>query len=353
MLCHRDVGAPAPTGSAFSVWGQSARRGVSAFLDRRPSIPRHPASSWRVSQPTFYSHAPARASRKCAVYCLLYQTRFIFVDINTKNVLVDGIRSWRSSMVRMRSPNYPSIPLRQAVELARKIHSLNRTNIIDRDVAVRDMGYSGVTGRSLKVLAALIQYGLLSKSGNGSVRVTQTAVDILHGIDETDRNAALLRAGREPSLFKMIFERFPDGVPSENAIRSYLIQQGFADVAIGPAIRSFMETYHDLESIQEGDEHIEEDNPESTEPPQAQENKTQPAAGPAAPSLPASFASPVPTELNKINMDIRGDQVLISGLLDARGLNLLEKKIAALKLLLAVYTEPNDTGDGEDSEVDE
>jgi hypothetical protein len=236
--------------------------------------------------------------------------------------------------------------------LARKVHSLNRTNVIDRDVAVRDMGYSGVTGRSLKVLAALIQYGLLSKSGKGSVRVTQTAVDILHGIDEKDRNAALLKAGREPSLFKMIFERFPDGVPSENAIRSYLIQQGFADVAIGPAIKSFMETYHDLESIQESGSPRVDEALESSESTQ-EEPSTQvqvPVVSPTS-SLAASFAGPAPTELNKINMDIRGDQVLISGLLDVRGLRLLEKKIEALKLLLAVYTEPNDTGDDEDDTV--
>ena len=51
--------------------------------------------------------------------------------------------------------------------------------------------------------------------------------------------------------------------------------------------------------------------------------------------------------LNKINMDIRGDQVSISGLLNFKGLELLEKKIAALKLLLTVYTDANDTGDDE------
>ena len=49
-------------------------------------------------------------------------------------------------------------------------------------------------------------------------------------------------------------------------------------------------------------------------------------------------------------MDIRGDKVLVSGLLDMKGLSLLEKKIAALKIFLTVYTEPNDTGGDEEDD---
>lgn len=97
-------------------------------------------------------------------------------------------------MTRQRSPSYPSVPLTQAIELVRKIHKTCRTNIITRDDAVREMGYSGLTGRSLKVLAALIQFGLLERAGKGDVRVTQRAVEILHGIDPADRNEAMLEA---------------------------------------------------------------------------------------------------------------------------------------------------------------
>ena len=270
-------------------------------------------------------------------------------------------------MARMRSPNYPSIPLRQAIDLASKIHGLNRTNIIDRDVAVLDMGYSGVTGRSLKVLAALIQYGLLSKSGKGSVRVTQTAVDILHGIEAEDRNAAMLRAGREPSLFKMIFERFPDGVPSENAIRSYLIQQGFADVAIGPAIKSFMETYHDLEHIRESESHGD-DAEEVPESPQATTERlfedAMSQAGAAAHTY-VGRTPPVSAEAiqralsgrdlipNEVYLDFKGSrEVHVEGMLDYNGILDLEEKIKAVKMILKKPSKPaNDTGDDKAGET--
>ena len=67
-------------------------------------------------------------------------------------------------MTRMRSPNYPAIPLEQAIGLVDKIFRADRTNVIDMDVAAEHMGYSGVTGRTQKLLGSLSQYGLLEKA---------------------------------------------------------------------------------------------------------------------------------------------------------------------------------------------
>jgi len=73
-------------------------------------------------------------------------------------------------------------------------------------------------------------------------------VDILHGLDEQTKAAAMRRAGTAPRMFKELFERFPDGIPSENVIRSYLVQKGYGDTALGPAIKSFIDTNHFLEN---------------------------------------------------------------------------------------------------------
>lgn len=117
------------------------------------------------------------------------------------------------------------------------------------------MGYSGLTGRSLTLLGALAQFDLIAKAGKGDVRITPTAVDILHAIDAKDKIRALHQAGHAPRLFKELYDRFPDGIPSENAIRSYLIQQGYSDTAIGPAIKSFLETNRYLENAGVIDSH--------------------------------------------------------------------------------------------------
>lgn len=199
----------------------------------------------------------------------------------------------------------------------------------------------------MKVLSALLQFGLLEKAGTGDVKVTQCAVDILHGIEESDRNEATLEAAYAPQLFRDIHERFSDGIPSEGVIRSYLIQQDFVDVAINPAITAFMETYRAVEHIRSSAQHVEKFNESGDARSGNHEVAIQRADAPETRSASPTPAlqSPAFGELNKINMDIRGDQVSISGTLNLNGLELLEKKIVALKMLLTIYTESNDIGE--------
>jgi hypothetical protein len=139
----------------------------------------------------------------------------------------------------MRSPNYPGIPLKHAIDLTDKIFRADRTNAIDREVAAEHMGYSGLTGRTLKLLGALSQFGLLDKVGKGKVRVSPTAVSILHGIDD-EKHQALLSAATSPVLFKRIRDAFDQ--PSEKTITSFLMKEGFTDVAVGPVLKSYSET---------------------------------------------------------------------------------------------------------------
>lgn len=250
-------------------------------------------------------------------------------------------------MTRQRSPSYPSIPLNQAVDLVEKIHKTCRTNIISREDAAKEMGYSGLTGRSLKVLSALLQFGLLEKTGKGDVRVSRRSVEVLHGIDKSDQDEAKLEAALAPQLFRDIHERFPDGVPSESAIRSFLIKQDFQDVAIGPAINAFLETYRWVGEIRESESHGEESDDSSNAPEPIQETpmQAQPITASTHVGRPTLAQASVAADLNKINMDIRGDQVMISGLLDMKGLRLLEKRIEGLKALLAPFEEEDGESD--------
>ena len=156
---------------------------------------------------------------------------------------------------RMRSPNYPSTSLKEAIDLAAKIFSSERTNPVDRAVAAQAMGYSGISGRSGKVLSNLLQYGLLEKAGKNEVRVTVRARDILHPDAPESRDAALRAAASEPDLFQRINERFPDGRPSAAALRSYFVREDFTDAAIPKAIRAYLETRDFLEGadVTDGD----------------------------------------------------------------------------------------------------
>lgn len=143
-------------------------------------------------------------------------------------------------MARMRSPNYPAIPLPQAIEFVRKIFGSDRTNVIDKEVAAAHMGYRSLNGRTLKLLGGLSQYGLLDKVGKGKVRVSSTAVSILHGVDEREKAEALWTAATTPPLFKRIRENFDS--PSDATITSFLMREGFTDAAVAPVLKSYSDT---------------------------------------------------------------------------------------------------------------
>ena len=244
-------------------------------------------------------------------------------------------------MERQRSPSYPTLTLEQAIEMVAKIHKANRTNVISRETAARDMGYTELTGRSLTVLGSLAQYGLVEKAGKGDIKVTRRAVEILHPVEEAHRVEAIAEAALAPALFRTLHERFPEGVPSENALRSFMVQSDFNDVAIGPAIAAFLETNAYAEKAKEsgrtGPSSVQQEESPSQQTPTKEDNVMEPAAtltGRTPPPLGAA-------ELNKIAMNIVGGQVTISGVFDLKGLRLLEKKIVGLKAIMA----PDDDDD--------
>ena len=146
-------------------------------------------------------------------------------------------------MSRVRSPGYPSSSLGDAIEIARKLYDANRTNTVDREAVAKDMGYTGLTGRSAKVLADLAHFGLLERAGKGGVRVTRRAVDIMYGASDDDRRRAIHEAASLPTLFGELNSHFADGAPSDNALRAYLMRNGFASIAIPPVMKSYLETY--------------------------------------------------------------------------------------------------------------
>lgn len=150
---------------------------------------------------------------------------------------------------RHRSPSYPSSPLGEAIEIARRLHQVERTNTVDREVAAKAIGYSGISGRSATVLSNLIQYGLIERAGKNEVRVTARLVEILHPDSDDSFAAALHEAANEPALFEQISERFPNGTPSEAALESFLVKRGFTFAAIPPAIKAYLETFRYIENI--------------------------------------------------------------------------------------------------------
>ena len=146
--------------------------------------------------------------------------------------------------VRVRSPAYPALSLPAAVDVIRKVHSLQQVTPEPRDVVIKHMGYSAVSGRSLKAISALIKYGFLEKQGKEGLRVSDRAIAILYPDPEhpDKREKELNDAAREPTLFNDIFDRWK-GRPSEESLKAFLIRRGFNMNSVENVARAFYETF--------------------------------------------------------------------------------------------------------------
>lgn len=150
-------------------------------------------------------------------------------------------------MARSRSPLYPSFPLPKALSMTKKVFEQDRRNPIDREVAVKHMGYSGLSGAADKAIASLSHYGLLEKTGKGEVCVSQLAIDILYPDKPEQRKAALEESAYKPQIFSDLKARFSSGHVSEEALKSYLKRENFLDRAINPITNAYLENRRFLE----------------------------------------------------------------------------------------------------------
>lgn len=246
----------------------------------------------------------------------------------------------------VRSPSYPSTPLGQAVEQVGKIEGQYRSSQVDRAVAAKLLGYSGLNGPSAKALAALAHYGLVERAGKGEMRVTPRAQAILHPDSAAERLEHLRAAALEPNLFRELQERWPGLIPPEDGVETHLSRKGFNQTAIRPAARAYLETLLFLK--QEGV--TESYSPEPSEPvespvdvpPETRMHSTTVTTAP--PEI--TRAQLVQQGLNQIRMNIEPGRVTLAATLDRKGLLLLEKKLVSLKALLEDDAEEDE---GEDS----
>lgn len=234
-------------------------------------------------------------------------------------------------MVRVRSPGYPNDGLQEAVDNARRIFQGDHRNPVTRETAARHLGYAGVTGTSDRAISAMMHFGLLARHSKGEIKVSDLAMEILFPPDDESYLKAIRRAADSPDLFARIKEKFPEAPPSEMSLRNYLTREGFNSSAVGPAIKSYLDTqqFVRIESASKsgGTRQLAViDAPEDE--PKVQKKQMLDTVSEVAPR---EVEAP---ELNKVNVEIIGDVVRISARLDRKGLDLLEKKILSLKSFL-------------------
>lgn len=148
-----------------------------------------------------------------------------------------------------RSPSYPYINLEQAASLLTLYYEQEGQNKTHINVALEDMGY-GLSGSGYRVLAALLQYGLLEDEGARSdryVRITRLGLIIVEAPDHETRLEALQEAALRPDMHAAVWEHWKldeQKLPSDNNMRYVLLAEfGFHKNAVDAFIGEFKETY--------------------------------------------------------------------------------------------------------------
>jgi hypothetical protein len=142
-------------------------------------------------------------------------------------------------MAKGRSPNYPSVTLGEAIERIRLVYKAEHTHRADKNVVARDLGYTGLNGKSITLIGALKRYGLLDTEGDG-LRVTDDAVTILELPDnDPTRIEAVEKAAFTPTLFEELRDTFGESLPSDDNLRHYLIKKNFLPKAANDVVRIY------------------------------------------------------------------------------------------------------------------
>jgi hypothetical protein len=139
-----------------------------------------------------------------------------------------------------RSPNFPSMPLGEAVEAIKKVHAAEGRSKVPRLSVVKPLGYSSVNGRSLTVLGALKAYGLLEGRAD-ELRISQEGFILANAPgDSVEYREALVASFRAPSAFQFFAEE--DERASPDTLKWKLQKSGFQADSAERLVRIYRES---------------------------------------------------------------------------------------------------------------
>jgi hypothetical protein len=150
-------------------------------------------------------------------------------------------------MANQRSPNCPQITFQEAIEKGRLVYEKEHTHPAPKEVVAQGLGYSGINGRSLSMIGALRQYGIL-EGGSDALHITDDAVTYFELESGGERDEALSRMLFNPPFFAQIRQDFGDALPSESNLKHYLIKQGFLPKAAEGVIQVYRDNIRLVEN---------------------------------------------------------------------------------------------------------
>jgi hypothetical protein len=159
---------------------------------------------------------------------------------------------------RHRSPNYPSLALPKAMELAKILFDVHGKHSVALEVAAKDWGLTATSSYIGRHVAALISYGLVDMEGIKDARKLKISdlafnifIDNRHG--SRDRDTLIREAALKPEMFQKLWEAHEDKLPVDHVLEYELKKDhNFNPNSVFEFIKIFKETL-DFAKVYESD----------------------------------------------------------------------------------------------------
>lgn len=149
-----------------------------------------------------------------------------------------------------RSPNYPQLGVGSAIDKAKKMYEKEYKHSMPAQVAVEALGYKSLSGTAKSVLSTLRKYGLVTFDGKDGYKVSDDTVAIAElPLEDPERSAAIRRVALRPAAYKQLGEKYGATLPSDGAIRHFLIQSGYQSDGANLLIKVYKETLDFLAKV--------------------------------------------------------------------------------------------------------
>jgi hypothetical protein len=146
---------------------------------------------------------------------------------------------------RTRSPAYPYIGLKAAVEKCQELYNYGKRGEVNLKGVFSHWGYSDSSGSAKKVLAALKYFGLVEQPyGSKNVKLTERALRILLDHESSEgRSEALIKAFLSPKMYAYCWNKWKDELPHDDAMKSHLIfDNGFNESIVNSFIADYKQS---------------------------------------------------------------------------------------------------------------
>ncbi|HEX4496609.1 MAG TPA: hypothetical protein VIE43_13135 [Thermoanaerobaculia bacterium] len=147
------------------------------------------------------------------------------------------------SRKKVRSPSFPFIGLREALDRARAFYEAEQRNAARSETAAAHWGYSAKSSGGKQTIAALRSFGLLE--GDSLVKLSGRGLRLVldeRGASE-ERERLLQQAALMPPVHARLWERYGAELPSVQTLRLGLIlDEGFNENSVDDFLSEYRET---------------------------------------------------------------------------------------------------------------